>query len=361
MRILFCIDAMPKGGAERVVANLSNYFASNKKNSVRILTLVNGECAYELENSVNYMSLNFTFTSNHLTKIVCAYKNVKKYIKFLKTYRPDIVISFLPTASYYSSISCHFAGVKLIISERNNPSSIYDTKIKELITKFLYSKASGFVFQTKMASHYFSKNIQKKSTIIANPINEKFFVEPYIGLRKKRIVTVGRLDVQKNQILLIEAFNVVLKKHPDYQLYIYGEGPLRMDLEKKIKKLNIEDHVFLPGVSNNIISEIYDATAFVLSSDYEGMPNALMEALALGIPSISTDCPCGGPSELIKDGFDGILIPIRNQESLASAIEKIIGDPKLAGILSYNSSKKMKKYNIKEINKKWDKYIRSIM
>lgn len=361
MKILFCIDSMTSGGAERVIANLANYLVKDK-NDITILTLLQRESSYELDSRVKYHSLKIREGKKKtFDKIKSIFENRKKYFEYLKDNPQDIVIAFLPRACYYSAMVCKSMNIKLIISERNDPKSVYNNLLKKIITKYLYAKADGFVFQTKMASRYFSKKIRKRSVIISNPVNDKFLIEPYSGKRKKNIVSVGRLTEQKNQILLIEAFNKIHKKYNDYRLIIYGDGPLRFELERKINEYNLSDKVFLPGISKNILKDIYEASIFVLSSDYEGMPNALMEALALGIPSVSTDCPCGGPQELINNNEDGLLVTPGNCKELTEALELLINDKEKCNEFSKKSNAKMKKYNVKLINKKWISIINDVV
>ena len=361
MKILFCIDTMTSGGAERVIANLANYL-SKLNHEVTILTLLDRECAYKLDSSVKYHSLKIREGKKKIfDKIKSIFENKKKYLKYLENNKQDIIISFLPRASYYSAMVAKKSKTKLIISERNDPSSIYNSIFKRVWTKFMYKKADGFVFQTKMASEFFNKDIVNRSVIIPNPVNDSFFIDYYKGNRKKIIVSIGRLSSQKNQLLLINAFKKVSDNHSDYKLIIYGEGPLRNELENRIKELNLSDKVFLPGISKNILEDIYDASMFVLPSNYEGMPNALMEALALGIPSISTDCSCGGPRELIINNKDGLLIPVNDKESLIEAMENLINNPDKCLKFSKASNKKMKKYNVEEINKKWLAIINKVL
>jgi len=360
MKILFNIDTMNKGGAERVIANLSNYLVT-QNNNVSILTLLKGESTYSLNPEVEFFSLEISEKNKNIfQKIYHFFKNIKKYNIYLKKYKPDIVISFLPRASYYSIIACRLNNIKLIVSERNDPNSVYNKLSKKMLTKFLYSKANGFVFQTKDASKFFNKKMQKKSVIIPNPVNDKFYVERYKGKRKNIIVSIGRLDNQKNQMLLIDAFKKVSEKYEDYELIIYGEGPLRNVLEQKIKEYKLEKKVKLPGIENNIIDKIYDARMFILCSDYEGMPNALMEALTLGIPCISTDCPAGGPRTLIENDFNGKLIKTNDKKELTNAICELIKDDSKCEFFSKNASESMKPYKVNLINEKWEKYIKSV-
>ena len=359
MKILFCIDTMTKGGAERVIANLSNYLINEQK--VEILTLLNRKCQYEIDNNVKIYSLNISEKrKNILEKFIYTLNNVKEYCDKIKEINPDIIISFLPRSSYYSIIAAKLNRKKIIVSDRNDPNIEYRDFINRTLMKALYKKADGFVFQTEEAKKYFKKKIQNKSVVIPNPINEKFLCNSYSGEREKIIVTVGRLTEQKNQILLINAFKEISKKYSEYKLFIYGEGPLKDSLTRYIEKEGLRENVILKGIANNIKEEIYKKKMFVLTSNYEGMPNALMEAMGIGLPVISTDCPIGGPKFLIKNGNNGLLVKVNDNKNLEESIIRIIEDESLEKKISLNAAKSMKKLKPKIINEKWKEYIYTI-
>lgn len=355
MRILFVIGPLERGGAERVVCNLSNELIKN--NEVLIATTISDKSDYYLDKRIKVISLDTCNRKNFISKNIVRIINLKKIIK---NYNIDFAISFLPEPSYRLMLVKN-KRVKTIISDRNDPNQEYRNIFKKILTNILYSRSDGFVFQTPDAKKYFSKKIQKRSTIIPNPINESFLVEkPYTGKRTNRIVAVGRLTKQKNQDLLLEAFSFVHKKYNDYILEIYGEGELKKELQSHILSLGLEKSVILKGNSNQLYNDIYDAKMFVLSSDYEGMPNALMEAMALGIPCISTDCPIGGPKFLIENKKNGLLIPTNNVTMLVDSIFKLIEDDNLSQEISLNCFNDSKKYNNNEINKMWERYIKKI-
>lgn len=366
MKILFCINSLVKGGAERVVSNLANYFSND--NDVSIMTLTNYEIAYELRENINIINLDkkkkksYENQNKLLKKIVKIPKLLYRVIKMrkeLKKISADIIISFLPETSFLVLLNKRKSD-KIIVSVRNDPKIEYKSRIYNLIMKKLYPRANGFIFQTYEAQEYFKDIIRCESTIIPNPINPMFISKSYEGERKQEIVSVGRLTNQKNFTVLINAFAEISQKYTDYKLIIYGEGELRNELEKEINDLKLNDRILLPGITNMVKEKIYQSRMFVLPSLYEGMPNSLMEAMALGMPVISTDCPCGGPRELIKNNINGLLIEVNNKEELVKAMEKIILNEELMINLGKEASKISETHNPDEINKKWRKYIEKV-
>lgn len=174
-------------------------------------------------------------------------------------------------------------------------------------------------------------------------------------------MTCGRLEEQKNHKMLINAFELVVKEHKRAKLLIYGEGSLRNELEELIENKGLSNNIKLCGNSDNIPEVLSKAEIFVLSSDYEGMPNALMEALAVGVPSISTDCPCGGPSMLIQDKESGDLIEPGNYMELSLALLNLLGNNNLQDKYSYKSKKEAQRYRPSIIFKSWRKYMETII
>lgn len=361
MKILFNLGTLRKGGAERVVANLSNYLAENN-NDVSIVISVEKQSYYKLNDNVKLYGLDKKKASNNfLIKNISRLKRLNHIVRAIK---PDIIISFLPEPSYrVLALKLFNRKLKVIVSVRNDPKIEYKTKINRIVMKILYPLADGFVFQTKEAKEYFSKNIQQKSVIIPNPIDKKIIQRKvYTGKKEKKIVAVGRLVEQKNHELLINAFNIVKDQIPEYNLIIYGEGSLREKLQEQIERLNLKKRVFLPGNVDNIADKIENASLFVLSSNYEGMPNALMEAMALGLICISTDCPCGGPRFLIENNVNGYLINVGKEKELANKIKEIIVDTKQEKLeeVSNNARKKMLQMSEEKIGEIWFKYICSV-
>lgn len=368
MNIIFVVNSMGKGGAERVITNLSSYLSKN--HIVSIISIYNVRVEYKLDEKVNYYTLdeeNYDIYDEKnkpkltiINKIKRIFKRIKKINQYKKELNADIILTFMQKPSFFVLLSNIFNKVPTIVSVRNDPKIEFKTKKDKILMKLLYPKANGYVFQTKEAKEYFNDKIKEKAEIIPNPINPHFIEKSFEGKRDKNIVSVGRLEYQKNQEILIRAFSLLPDKYKDYKLTIYGEGRLRVQLEDLIKSINIEKRVILPGNIEDVKEKIYTASMFVLSSRYEGMPNALMEAMALGLPVISTDCPCGGPRYLIQNNQNGILVENGNIEELENAMKKILDNPEYANELGRNANKIAETLNPNKVNEVWEKYIKKV-
>ena len=359
MKIMINITGLRKGGAERVVSVLANKLI--KKYDIDILVQSAIPIDYDIDKKVQILSLSKQRKKSVIIRNFQRLVNTKKIIKREK---PDIIVTFLPTPSYrVLFFKNKIKNIPIIVADRNDPKQEYKSFIDKILMKWLYKRSDGFVFQTKEQQQFFTEKIKEKSTIIYNPIKDEFIdndSEMYVD-KEKTIISVGRLTSQKNQKILIDAFSKIVQKYPDYRLKIFGKGELEETLKKQIKELNMESKVELCGVSDNIKEELRKAEIFVLPSDYEGMPNALIEAMAVGLPVISTDCPCGGSRELITDRVNGILIPVNSIENIEKNIELLIEDKELALQLG-NEAKRIKDIlNADKIVKQWEEYINFIL
>lgn len=353
LKIVFCLGSMEHGGAERVVANLSNYFV--EQNDVKIVVTKRWKPEYLLNDNVGHFVLDKGVSRGNVLKRTIV--RTKRLRGIIKDESPDIVIAFLPEPSFRLMIAKTFLPVKTIISVRNDPNVEYNSWAKKLLVKILYPKADGFVFQTPDAQKWFSKKIQQKSIVIPNPVDSSFLCEPYDGEREKLIVNVGRLVEQKNHRLLVDAFSEFYKSHNDYRLEIYGDGPLKSELQSHINELGLDGVILLMGETQDVKKKIYKAKMFVLTSNYEGMPNSLLEAMALGLPCISTDCPIGGPHLLIRNKYNGILVQVGVGKQLLKAMLDLVSDGQLSKTLSNGASVSSKKYSIFQIATTWYDFV----
>lgn len=328
---------MTSGGAERVIAQLANYF-TEKNISCRIITTENGEVMYPLHEKIDIVAIGKK-SNNKVIDRILRYKTIRSVVQKNK---PDVVLTMPEDTGIYAILALIGTGIPVYVSERNNPWVMPDVKITRLLRKVAYPFAKGIIFQTQMAKSFFPKYIQKKGVVLQNPVDATRIPEPYIGERKKVFSAVGRLEPQKNFPMLIRAFSEFHKREKDYKLVIYGEGRERSNIENLIKELHLENFVSLPGRNKDVLNCINDCAAFILSSDYEGMPNALIEAMCMGMPVISTDCPSGGPRELINNGENGLLIEVNSAEGMKKAMRQIVdGRGETLGENAYLTGKKL--------------------
>lgn len=345
------------GGAEKSLINLSNWLAENTNNKVILASVEGNIQAYPVSKKVIFKGYEIN-ASKRLKTHLEMFRNTYAVIKQIK---PDIIIGFWIHPLFYALISGAAKNIPLIYAERNDPDLDY-SKISKLMRNVMLKKAKGVVFQTKGAQSYFNKKIYDKSVIIHNPVYIDETKYPIYDDGKKRIVTVGRLNRQKNQKMLIQAFKEIIKEFPGYILEIYGEGPLKKELQHDIDNSILKNKVHLMGAFPDVLDRIYGASLFVLPSLYEGMPNALLEAMCLGIPVISSDCPCGGPAEIIENGINGFLFEVNNRQNLVRTMSSVLSLNRADKLyLQKNEKLICNSHSEKTIFTKWNKYIEECM
>lgn len=361
-KIVFHLNCLEQGGAERVVTTLANRFVKEGY-QVYIATEWTAENEFAIDERIKRVHVGLTEKQEKKSRKIQFFIRIKNLRKFLKQEKPDMVIAFAQKANYRALMATRFTRIPVIVSVRTDPYLHYVNRSDKLLIPLLYPKAAGNVFQTVGAKEFFAEKIQKKSRIILNPINDKYIGVSKPASRRKAVVQSGRLVDFKNQLMLIEAFMLVYEKHPDYVLEIYGgdshDGTKEL-LEESIARNKAEDFIRLMGASDSLEKDLADAAVFAFSSDWEGLPNALMEAMALGLPIVATDCPCGGPATLIEDGENGLLVPIKDPEALAVGINRLIEEPQLAEKLGDNARKIAEIANTDAICGQWRDYIEEL-
>lgn len=355
-KIIFYISSLAKGGAQRVILNLSESL-TEKGHKVLIVTTAVAEEEYDLPKKVERMISDITeeeITQNRITNFI---KRFLKLRKIWKKENPDIIVSFIGKNNFMALLTAWGLAVPVITSVRGEPKEEYYNKITGFLAKTLMGKSSGIILQTEDAKVYFPKWIQKKTVILENPLNPVFVDEYYEGERENKIVSVGRIDANKNQKLIIDAFCEIAEEFPKVNLVLYGDGEEKQTLIKQAQESAFKDRIFFPGNISNVKEEIQKAKIFVLSSNTEGMPNALMEALALGIPCVSTDCPCGGPRILMEKKDNGFLVAVGDKEAMAQAIKRLLSDDILWKEYSRNAYEITKNLHPEVVNGKWEEYL----
>lgn len=349
MKITFLIETLSGGGAERMTSVLANSFY-NYGYDVNIIIFNKSSNEYLVYDKIKKHYLNSKKSSCIFLRVIRRIHEINKLIREIDS---DVIISLSATVTNITLITWLLGNTKkVILSERNDPNKHPKSSFLKLIRRFLYKLADNVVFQTNEAKVYFLRSIQKKSIIIPNQIEEDL-PEPYFGDRKHEIVNFCRLDSQKNLMMLIDAFGLLIKDYPDYSLLIYGKGPLESKLKEYAEKHIRNKKVYFKGYQKNIHNKILNSAMFVSSSEYEGISNSMLESLAIGLPTICTDCPVGGARMFIKSYENGLLVPVGDTNALYKAMKKVIEDKKLSEKLSKNAVKIREKLSADKVFKKW--------
>ena len=359
-KFVFYVNSLTKGGAQRVIVNLTESLLE-KGHQVTIVTTAVYLPEYDLPERAKRIFPDITEEEITNNRIVNFKRRFMKLRNVWKTEKPDVIVSFIGKNNFMAILTSWGLKIPVVVSVRGEPRAEYYDKMHESLAKTLMGKADGLILQTPDAKAYFPKWIQKKAVILENPLNPEFIDAYYEGQRKNEIVSVGRIDANKNQKLIVEAFNRIAEELSDVNLVLYGDGEGKKELMDYVKNSPYRERIFLPGVVSDVKERIRKSKLFVLSSDTEGMPNALMEALALGIPSVSTDCPCGGPRMLMEGKENGILVPVGDADAMAAAMKKIFKDDELWKKYSKNAYKITQSQHPDEVNNKWENYLFSIM
>lgn len=325
-KLLIVIPRMGGGGAERVVSIVANHLAATGY-QVRLFTLVGGDSFYPLNSAVEQRTADFAVNrKNKLTRMVSLGLNFAGAIahirREIKEFQPDIVFSVLEEADLVTYLAQAGLHCTWLVSERNDPTRRAGWYTKLL--NFIYRRSDGMVCQSRTVADYYA--FVPRKWVVPNPIDRALYPAKAPEGQPLRIVSVGRLKPQKNTELQVEAFHTIADKYPNATFTAYGEGYVRDSLEVKIAQYGLENRFFLPGASRNVLEEIKDAALFVMSSDYEGFPNALVEAITIGIPVISTDFATGIARELITPDV-GEVVPCGDARALAKAMDSLLGDP----------------------------------
>lgn len=388
-QITLLIKQMVGGGAERVISLLSNAFVAHGYQTTLIIThqkicranlssLNNNTKVISLEDEIKKESkitertlmlkarlvgkINRSVLKKPDDQYLIEKYRIRNYdkVKWLKNYFSDnstsTVVAFLYDSIYLSLLSITKKN-KIIISERGDPQQCLSSKTNLAFFKTMFPKADAMVCQSPDALQWYQENTDVKGRVIFNPIKPNL-PERYIGERRKRIVNFCRISPQKKLDTLIDAFCGFAKTHNDYELYIYGNAdfasPEYMDFVKqKIDSSQHKNKIHLFPALNDIHNEIIDYAMFVSSSYFEGMSNSMLEAMAIGLPTICTDCPAGGARAIIKDHENGILVPVNDAEAMCKAMCEVADNPELAEKLSINGTKLKEDLAVDKIVYQW--------
>ena len=350
MNITFLTASLGSGGAERVVSLLANRMAE-MGHQVEIICLMYDDVYYQTKPEVTLTVVPRVCPGNLIKRLFW----LRRYVQKSGT---EVCVAF--TEGVYCATICTLLGTRIpvIASERLDPH--YMSWQRNLLKKIFLPHAAWLVVQTEHIKSYFKGKVAKKTSIILNPVNEKVFEVnderlmvngDGVKVKENTIISVARLFPQKRQEILIKAFANIAEQFPEWKLVIYGEGPERNALESLVERLKIKDKISLPGRCETIIEELNKAKIFALSSDYEGLSNAMLEAVCVGLPIVSTRV--SGTDELIREGVNGYVVDCGDTDALAEALEKLMGDEKKIQQFSAESRKMAEQFRLDHIVRDW--------
>ncbi|MCR5464810.1 MAG: glycosyltransferase [Bacteroidales bacterium] len=347
MKILILISSLEGGGAERIASRVASALA--ERNEVHIMPFSFASSPYPISDKVHIDNaglfdlrkkslLPFRF----LISVIFGYF----YLSFIRLrFRPDVTLSFLIKPSLLNAFA--LGGGRKVMSERNNPRKKGERHF--CMACLAYRHADKVIFQSDTVRNMFPEEIRRKGVVIPNPVE----VSCKASGDSHKIVASGRLRPQKNFALLIKAFSYFLESHPDHTLHIYGKGPLEEELRRLVSELSLDGKVFIEGYVDRIHEAIRDAEMFVLSSDFEGMPNALLEAMMMGLPCVTTAFE--GAEELFGDSESCLMVPAGDEMALAGAMSKLDEEPLFRESLARRAREFSNRFSMEKVIPLWEK------
>ena len=359
LHIAFYIGSLNKGGAERVFCNLAEYFAMAGW-KVTIITQYKKETEYDLPAGCERIisDIDPDASSGRMGSFV---KRVFKLHHILVRTGADIMLTTIGKNNFMAICAAVFLPVKVVVSVVADPAQEYPGRSMRFILQLLFPEADGIVMQTTESVKFLKLGLDKKSVILPNSVSPVFIRERYTGERDRNIYVVGRLDANKNQEMAIRAFASIAEDYPDTKLILMGQGELREKYEELAGALGLEERVIFTGLVEDVPERLWKAYIFLLTSYTEGMPNTLLEAMTLGTACISTDCPCGGPRDIITPDKDGILIPVGDTDALTTQLKRLLDNPYFTEELGAAAYKTMEAYHPAAVNARWEAYFRGIL
>lgn len=364
MRITLVISSLGVGGAERVMAAMANYWVEHG-HQVTLVTL--GSCAtywYPLYPPVTRVALDLASDSSTLWQALRA--NVRRLVRLRRALcasRPDAIVSFMDATNVLTLIAGTGLQAPVIISERIDPRHHRIGRVWQGLRRALYRKADALVVQTNAVSGWAKRFTRPDAVrVIPNPVAVDAADPPprsEPSSHTRTVVAMGRLSKQKGFDLLLQAFARCVSTRPGWHLEILGDGAERAILETLAETLGVTDLVQFRGRVSNPSTILTRADLFVLSSRYEGFPNALLEAMACGVAVIATDCP-SGPRDIITDGSDGLLVPAENVEALASALGCLMDNPEQRVNLGRRAREVRDRFSFRTVMAMWESLVQEL-
>ncbi len=357
MNIMLLTTSLNKGGAERVAVSLANELCKNNK--ITIVQFNDAKPQYEISNAVLVKSVHI----DHKSVLKKIWYRIKQIQNIVKKNNIDIIIAFSMQLSIYPILAKLGCNVKVIASEHSNPYYRRRSKCMKILMSLVLPYADGYIFLTEEGRNYYGTKIRSKSAIIPNPLTSSGLPKRLIDFEQRdvnKICSVGSLRIVKDHDTMLRAFSIIHKKVPNVVLHIYGEGEEKERLLDLCLKLDIHENVIFEGIVDDIYSAIENSYIFIQTSVSESWGCALQEAMACGIPCISTDCDFG-PRKMIVNGENGFLVEVKNYEAVAEYILLLISNKKMAKRISENAFNTRKQYSIERISQCYKEYLQQVM
>ncbi len=356
MKLMIVTHNMAGGGSERVIARLLASFSA-RGDTLWLVTECAGASFYALPDTVRRYAL---LEREHMSAsdVPRAYRRLRRLVRREK---PELVLAMPEKVNVWTVLFLLGTDAPVVVSERNDPLRHPESRLKRLLRRLVYPFAAGYIFQTEMAAECFSPRIRARAAVLDNPLDTGSMPPANTGARGKTVVGAGRLEPQKDFPLLIRAFAAFYPAHADWRLVIYGEGTERAGLEALCRALLPDGAWSLPGQTDALYGRLAQAGMFVLCSAFEGMPNALIEAMALGAPVVSTDCRAGGPASLIRNGENGLLVPAGDEKAMAAAMARLADDASIQQRLSCGAALIRARLDESAVTEKWRNYLAALV
>ncbi len=351
-KICFLTSTINYGGATKIFIEVANYLSNYHE--VSIMYYGKEETAfYKIDNKIKIHRAPATKCNIRKVRLFTQMRLIRRRISDVN---PDVIIAFGNTEKLMAIGAAFGRKIKVIISERQDPFHYAPRKKRNMWMR--YRLADGCVFQTEGAAKYFPTGVQKRAVVIPNFISQE--KRGFIPIEKKgKIISFSaRFELkQKRQDIMIEAFSLVHRDFPEWKLVFYGDGEDQKCIEEMVKEKGLQESVIFAGKVSNILDKIYESAIFAISSAYEGIPNALLEAMGLGVPCVSTDCSPGGARLLVNNNENGMLVPVNDPNALAEAIKYLIMNPDVANAMGKKAMAILDQYEPTIILKYWNDYI----
>lgn len=353
MKVCLIINSLEAGGAERVLSLLANHWSRHHDVHVITFRAPGVEPFYPLSPTIALHQLGrekrLRFWQKAWRVLPSAFK-LRQTVRFI---RPDCIISFVDLMNVFSLLALRGLGIRHIVSERIDPTEHKINLLLKIFRRIIYPWAYKIVIQGSYIAPYFQN--YGSISVIPNPI-----VAPPLQFKQAeknlKIITIGRLVPQKNHACLIQAFAAIADNYPDWTVDIFGEGADYESLRRLIKQLHMTNRIHLRGKTSDVYAELNRSSIFVFPSLYEGFPNALAEAMAVGLPVVASDIP--GNQELIQNGVNGVLFKKRDISDLALKLSDLIDNESLRLTLGKKAKDILKTYGEEKVYALWDNLLR---